>query len=82
MCVWGGGGYFFISVAEIRCRHDLIRLCHEFYFCSFQMKIPHIDEERELYALSIKVSVWDFLFGGRVDPRKIFGATQRREKIF
>ena len=34
------GIYLLISVAEIRYRHDLIRLCHKFYFCPFQMKIP------------------------------------------
>ena len=53
----GGGGYLLISVAEIRYRHDLVRLCHKFYFCPFQMKIPHIDEEKEMYALSIDGSV-------------------------
>ena len=58
MCVCGGGGgYLLISVAEIRYRHDLVRLCHKFYFCPFQMKIPHIDEEKELYALPIQGSV-------------------------
>ena len=46
-----------ISFAEIRYRHDLVRLCHKFYFCLFQMKIPHIDEEKELYALLIQGSV-------------------------
>ena len=79
---WGGGGGF---VSEIRYRHDLVRLCHKFYFCPFQMKMPHIDEEKELYALPVQGSVQDFLFGGRsggVDPRKIFGATQRRENFF
>ena len=50
MCA-GGGGYLLISVAEIRYRHDLVRLCNKFYFCPFQMKIPHIDEEKELYAI-------------------------------
>ena len=69
-----------ISVAEIRYRHDFVRLCHKFYFCPFQMKIPHIDEEKELYALSRALSRF-FVWGG-VDPRKIFGATQRREKFF
>ena len=53
----GGGGDLLISVAEIRYRHDLVRLCHKFYFCPFQMKIPHIDEEKELYALPIQGSV-------------------------
>ena len=42
----GGGGYLLISIAEIRYRHDLVRLCHKFYFCGFRMKIPHIDEDR------------------------------------
>ena len=59
VCVCGGGGgaYFLISVAEIRYRHDMVRLCHKFYFCRFQMKIPHIDDEKELYALPIQGSV-------------------------
>ena len=47
----GGGGYFLISVAEIRYRHNLVRLFHKFHFCPFQMKIPHIDEEKELCFL-------------------------------
>ena len=42
----GGGGYLLISIAEIRYRHDLVRLCHKFYFCAFRMKILHIDEDR------------------------------------
>ena len=56
VCVCGGGGggrYLLISVAEIRYRNDMVGLCHKFYFCPFQMKIPHIDEEKELYALPI-----------------------------
>ena len=56
-CVCAGGGYLLISVAEIRYRHDLVRLCHKFYFCPFQMKIPHIDMEKELYPLAIQGSV-------------------------
>ena len=69
----GGRGVF---VAEIRYKHDLVRLCHKFYFCPFQMKMPHIDEEKELYALPIQGSVQDFLLrggggGGGVDPRKV-----------
>ena len=54
MCVCSGEGGGLISVAEIKYRHDLVRLCHKFYFCPFQMKIPHIDEEKELYALPIQ----------------------------
>ena len=42
----------------------MVRLCHKFYFCPFQMKMPHIDEEKELYALPIQGSVQDLLFGG------------------
>ena len=57
VCVWVVGVYLLISVAEIRYRHGLVRLCHKFYFCCFQMKIPHTDEEKELYALSIQGSV-------------------------
>ena len=53
----GGGGDLLISVAEVRYRYDLVRQCHKFYFCPFQMKIPHIDEEKELYALPIQGSV-------------------------
>ena len=37
------GGYFLISVAEIR-----------FHFCPFQMKILHIDEEKEMYCVSYR----------------------------
>ena len=48
------GGYFLISVAEIRYRRDLVRLCHKFQFCPFQMKIPHIDEEKEMYCVSYR----------------------------
>ena len=72
MCVCGGGGYMLISVAELRYRHDLVRLYHKFYFCPFQMKIPHIDEEKELYVLPIQGSAYDFLFWGlgEVDPKK------------
>ena len=69
MCVCvcrGGGGVF---VAEIRYRHDLVRLCHTFCYCPFQMKMPHIDEEKELYALPIQGSVQDFFFGGRGGSR-------------
>ena len=36
---------------------SVVRLRHKFYFCPFQMKIPHIDEEKELYALAIQDSV-------------------------
>ena len=43
VCKGGGGGGFLISVAEIRYRHDLVRLCHKFHFSPFQMKIPYID---------------------------------------
>ena len=72
MC--GGGWHLLISVGEIRYIHDLARLCHKFYFCPFQMKIPHVDEEKELYALPIQGL---FVFGvGGVDPKKNFGATQ------
>ena len=73
VCVCGGGGgYFLISVVEIRYRHDLVRLCHKFHFCPFQMKIPHIDEEKELYCVSYRGLCLGF-FGLRVrgvDPKK------------
>ena len=64
VCVqWGGGGGG-VFVAEIRYRYDLVRLCRKFHFCPFQMKMPHIDEEKEMYALPIQGSVQDFLLGG------------------
>ena len=64
VCVCGGG-YFLISVAEIRYRHDLVRLCHKFHFCPFQMKIPHIDEEKELCCVSYPgLCLGFFCFGG------------------
>ena len=83
VCAGGGGGYLLISVTEFKYRHDLVRLCRKFYFCPFQMKILHIDAKKELYALPIQGSVQDFLFWGLggVDPKKIFGATQRRENF-
>ena len=59
-----GGGYFLISVAEIRYRHDLVRLCHKFDFCPFQMKIPHIDEEKSCAALLSRALSRIFCFGG------------------
>ena len=80
MCV--RGGYLLISVAEIRYRHHLVGLCHKFYFCPFQMKIPHIDEEKELYALPIQGSVWDFLFGGRESIPEKFLEPRSGEKTF
>ena len=77
----GGGGYFLISVAEIRYRHDLVRLCHKFHFCPFQMKIPHIDEEKELNCVSYPGICQGFfvLRVGGSRSQKIFGVTQRRE---
>ena len=72
-------GYFLISVAEIRYKHDLVRLCHKFHFCPFQMKIPHIDEEKELYCVSYRGLCLRFFVlrvrGSR--SQKMFGATQR-----
>ena len=53
-----------ISVAEIRYKHDLVRLCHKFHFCPFQMKVPHIDEEKELYYVSYPELCLGFCFGG------------------
>ena len=86
VCVCGGGGegYFLISVAEIRYRHDLVRLCHKFHFCPFQMKIPHIDEEKELYCVSYPGLCLEFFVLGVGGSRsqKIFRATQQREKFF
>ena len=78
------GGYLLISAAELRYRHDLVRLCHKFYFCPFQMKIPHIDEEKELYALPIQGSVWDFfaLGVGESRPQKKFWSHAAARKIF
>ena len=58
------GGYFLISVAEIRYRHDLVRLCHKFHFCPFQMKIPHIDDERDVWHQLSKALSRIFCFEG------------------
>ena len=77
VCVCRGRGYFLISVAEIRYRHDLLRLCHKFHFCPFQMKIPHIDEEKELCCVSYPgLCLGFFVLGVRGSrSQKIFGAT-------
>ena len=78
MCVCaGGGGYFLISVTEIRYRHDLVRLCHKFHFCPFQMKIPHIDEEKEVCCVSYAgLCLGFFVLGDRGSRfQKIFAAT-------
>ena len=75
--MWGGG-YFLISAAEIRFRHDLVRLSHKFHFCLFQMKIPHIDEEKELYSVSYQglcLGLFVLMVRGS-RSQKIFGATQ------
>ena len=79
MCT-GGGGHLLISVAEIRYRHDLVGLCHKFHFCPFQMKIPHIDEEKGLYALAVQ----DFLFWGLggVDPKKCLEPRSGEKNFF
>ena len=47
------------------------------------MKMPHIDEEKELYALPIRAPSRIFCLGGGGEsiPEKIFGATQRRENF-
>ena len=81
VCVQGGI-YLLISVAEIRYRHDLVRLCHKFYFCPFQMKIPRIDEEKELYALHIQGSVWDFFVWGEESIQKNFWSHATARKFF
>ena len=75
MCA--GGGCFLISVPEIRYRHDLVRLCHKFHFCPFQMKIPHIDEEKELCCVSYPgLCLGFFVLGvGGSQSQKSFGAT-------
>ena len=79
MCAGGGVGYFLISVAQIRYRHDLVSLCQKSHFCPFQMKIPHIDEEKELYCVSYQgLCLGFFVFRVRGSrSQKIFGATQR-----
>ena len=81
MCGAGGGVFLDISC---RYRHDLVRLCHKFHFCPFQMKIPHIDEEKELYCVSYPELCLGFfvLRVGGSRSQNIFGATQRREKLF
>ena len=53
VCVCGGGD-FFISVAEIRYRHDLVRLCHKFHFCPFQMKVRVLMRKKSCIALAIQ----------------------------
>ena len=80
----GGGEYLLVSVAEIRYIHDVVRLRHKFNFCPFQMKIPHSDEEKELYALPIQGSVWYFLFWGLggVDPKKLLEPRSGEKKFF
>ena len=84
MCGGGGGGDLLMSVAEIRYRHDLVMLCHKFYFCPFQMKIPHIDEEKEAVCVNYPgLCLGIFLFWGLegVDPKK-FLEPRSGEKIF
>ena len=84
MCAggWGGGGGVF---AGISCRNQIysrfVRLCHKFNFCPFQMKIPHSDEKKKLYALPIQGSVWYFLFWGLggVDPKKFLSHAAARK---
>ena len=84
MCAGGGGGgYLLISVAKFRYRQDLVRLCHKFYFCAFQMKIPHIDQERAVCLTYPGLCLGFFALGvGGSRSQKIFGATQRREIFF
>ena len=73
-------GYLLISVAEIRYSYDLVRLCHKFYFCFFQMKIPHIDEEKELYA---GLCLGFFVLGvGESRSQKKFWSHAAARKIF
>ena len=76
------GGYLLISIAEIRYRHDLVRLCHKFYFCAFRMKISHIDEDRAVCVTYPGLCLGFFVLGfGGSRSKKIFGATQRRENF-
>ena len=85
MCVReGGGGYFLISVAEISYRHDLVRLCHKFHFCPFRMKIPHIDEENELYCVSYPGLCLGFfvLRVGGVDPKNFLELRSGEKNFF
>ena len=83
VCVCGGGwGDLLISVAEIRYRHDLVRLCHKFYFCPFQMKIPHIDEEKScMRYLSIALSRI-FCLGRESIPEKFFEPSSSEKNVF
>ena len=81
MCVQGGG--LLISVAEIRYRHDLVRLCHKFYFCAVQMIIPHTDEERAVCVTYPGLCLGFFVLGvGGSRSQKTFGATQKARKFF
>ena len=72
-----GWGYLLISVAEIRYRHDLVRLCHKFYFCPFQMKIPHIDVCVTYPGLCLGFFVW-----GGSRSQKNFWSHAAARKIF
>ena len=76
------GRDFFISVAEIRYRHDLVRLCHKFHFCPFQMKISRIDEEKELYSVSYPGLCLGFLFWGLGGVDQILEPRSGEKKIF
>ena len=73
------GGDFFISVAEIRYRHD-----HKFHFCPFEMKISRIDEEKELYCVSYPGLCLGFLFWGLggVDSKKFLEPRRSEKKFF
>ena len=85
VCVCGRGVYFLISVAEIRYRHDLVRLCHKFHFCLFQMKIPHIDEEKELCCVSYPGLCLGFFvlgFGGGSRSQKFLEPRNGEKKFF
>ena len=77
------GAYFLISIAEIRYRHDWVRLCHKFHFCPFQIKIPHIDEEKELYCVSYPgLCVGFFVLGDEGSRSQKILEPRRGEKNF
>ena len=78
MCVrgrGGGGGDLLIPVTKIRYRHDLVRLCHKFYFCPFQMKIPHIEKSCMRYLSRALSRIFCFGGWGESIPKN-FGAMQ------
>ena len=62
--------------------HDLnITKIQSIPFAIETIRIASIVMQHVLMHNNRQGSIWDFFWGGD-DPEKIFGATQRREKIF